>query len=199
MNAAQAILDDSTQAAWVGEYQSWSDFLADDIWPGNVLHVNAPSYGCVADVVVREVAIEAMDPANERSWYELKFANEAAAPIAITTRPVTPLQAEKLVLLDPVRFALADLPQAQVTSITSTSVTMDTGVDPVAGGGFEIRTTDSGWDPQIGRNLVGRFNTRVITVPRLARVVGYWVRQYDNFNPCRYSRCATLLHVDYPL
>lgn len=195
-SAAQAILDDATQAAWTGEYAGCSDLVA-DVWPGDVLHVNAPSRGCVADAVVREVAIEAVDPANERSWYAIKFANEAAEPVAIKTRPVTTAQIEKLVMRDPAVFALDGLPQAQVTDVTSTSVALDTGCDPIAGGGFEIRRSDSGWDVRIDRNLVGRFQTRVITVPRLSRVASYWIRQYDAAGS--YSRVATLLHVDYPL
>jgi len=196
-NAAQAILDDSTQTAWCGEYQGWSDFLPDDIWPGDVLHVNAPSRGCVADVIVREVQVESVDPANDRSRYAITFANEAADPVAIKSKAVTQTQVEKSALRDPTIYALAGLQQAEVTNITSTSVTMDMGCDPMSGGGFEIRWSDSGWGPQIDRNLAGRYNTRVIAMPRLTRVMSYWIRQYDATN--RYSRSATLLHVDCPL
>jgi hypothetical protein len=191
-NAAKAMLDDATQEAWKGEYAGWSDFVP-EVWPGDVMHVKAPSRGCVADAVVREVAIEAMDPANERNWIVMKFANEAAEPLAIATKPST----DKMTIPDAEKFALASLPQAQVMDVTSTSVTLDMGCNAIGGGGFEIRRSDSGWDPQVDRNLVGRFNTRVITVPRLSRVVSYWVRQYDAAG-C-YSRVATLLHVDYPL
>jgi hypothetical protein len=60
-----------------------------------------------------------------------------------------------------------------------------------------VRYDDSGWNASIDRNLVGRYNTRVITVTRLAKVVSLFVRQYDATN--RYSRSATLLHVDMPL
>jgi hypothetical protein len=196
-NAARALLDDTTQIAWIGTYVAWRDFLPDDIWPGDVLHVNAPSRGCVADVVVREVQVESLDPANERSWYAISFANEAASPIAIASKAVTPLLAEKTVVLDPAVFALDGLQQAAVTNVTSTQVTMGMGADPIAGGGFEVRYDDSGWNPSIDRNLIGRFNTRVITVTRLAKVVSFFVRQYDSSN--RYSRWASLLHVDMPL
>jgi hypothetical protein len=197
VNAAQALLDDTTQTAWAGEYEAWCDFLPDDIWPGDVLHVSAPSRGCAADVVVRAVQLESLDPANERSWYAISFANEAASPVAIASKPVAPLLAEKTVVLDPAIFALAGLQQAEVTNVTSTQVTMDMGAEPLAGGGFEVRTSDSGWNASIDRNLVGRFNTRVITVTRLAKVVSYFVRPYDATN--RYSRWAALLHVDQPL
>jgi hypothetical protein len=195
-NAAPAMLDDMTQVAWAGEYRQWSDFLPDDTWPGDVLTLNVPSRGCAADMIVREVQVEAADVANERSRYALKFANESAAPVAIKTRPVTLGQAQKITPRDPAVFALAGLPQAQVTNITSTQVTLDAGCDAIAGGGFEVRWDDSGWGPLGGRNLAGQFAARVITLPRLSRVVSYWIRQYDSAN--RYSRWATLLHVDYP-
>jgi hypothetical protein len=197
-NAALAILDDSVQQAWSGQYATWSDFLgAADLWPGDAVKVDVPSRACSADMIVREVEIDAVDPANDRSWYSIKFANEACESIAIHTTAATPAEILSATQLDPQVFILPGLPQAQVTDITSTSVTIDMGCDPVAGGGFEIRRSDSGWDPLVDRNLVGRFNTRVITVTRLSRVMSYWVRQYDGEN--RYSRSATLLHVDYPL
>jgi hypothetical protein len=197
-SAAQAILDDAAQQPWSGEYATWSDFLGtNDVWPGDAVDIDVPSRGCAAEMVVRAVEIEAIDPANDRSYYTVKFANEASEPVAIKIAGVAPAQLTNAKALDPEIFTLPGMPQAQVTEITSTSVTIDTGCDPPAGGGFEIRRSDSGWDPQVDRNLVGRFNTRVITVTRLSRVMSYWIRQYDAAN--RYSRVATLLHVDYPL
>jgi hypothetical protein len=127
------------------------------------------------------------------------FATEAAAPIALTAAPATANAVAAATARDPERFVLANLPQAQVTEVTSTSVTIDAGADPIAGGGFEVRRTDSGWDPLVDRNLVGRFQTRVITVTRLSRVQTWCIRQYDASSPVKYSRCATQLHVDYPL
>lgn len=196
-NAAQAMLDDTMQTAWTGEYEAWSDYLPGDIWPGDVLHMNMPSRGCVADVVVREVELQSLDPANDRSWYAIKFANDAAEPVTIKTRAVTPLEAEKLVLPEATVFTLPGLQQAEVTTITSTQVTVDAGCDPIAGGGFEVRWNDAGWGPQTDTNLAGRYNTRVMTPPRLARSASYWVRQYDGAG--HYSTFATLLHVDWPL
>jgi len=196
-NAAQGLLDDTTQAAWSGEYQALSDFLPGDVWPGDVLHMNVPSRGCVTDVIVREVQVESVDPANERSQYAVRFANEAAELVAIKTRPVTAAEAKDLVLPDATVFTLAGLSQAEVTAITSTQVTLDAGCDAIAGGGFEVRWNDAGWGPQTDSSLAGRYTTRVMTVPRLARSASYWTRQYDGAG--HYSTVATLLHVDWPL
>ena len=174
----QVVLD-STQAAWSGEYQAWSDFLPADIWPGDVLQLNMPSRGCAAGVVAREVRVESVDPANERSQYAIRFANDAAEPVAIEARPVTQAEAEPLTLPNASVFTLAALPQAEVTTITDTQVTIDAGCDPIAEGGFEVRWNHAGWGPQTDTNLAGRYNTRVMTVPRLGRSASYWVRQYD--------------------
>src|SRR4051812_5333265 len=46
-NAALAILDDATQRAWAGTYETISDFMPSgaglDPWPGDVWTINAPS------------------------------------------------------------------------------------------------------------------------------------------------------------
>ena len=194
--AAKAILDDAAKPVWEGEYETWSDFVP-EVGPGDRVDLSLPSRDCEGPAIVREVELRVEDLENDRSWVTIKFANEAAQPIAIETAPVSPALVANLLARDPEKFTLENLPQAQVTAITSTSVTLDVGVEAITGGGFEIRRSDSGWDPQVDRNLVGRFQTRVITVPRLSRVQTYCVRQYDGEG--RYSSCATQLHVDYPL
>jgi hypothetical protein len=93
---------------------------------------------------------------------------------------------------------LAAVTQAEVTGITSTMVTIDAGVAPPAGGGFEVRRGDAGWGPDNDRNLLGRFSARVFSLARLSRVQDYFLRQYDASAPPRYSRHSMLLHVDYP-
>jgi hypothetical protein len=197
-NAGVAILQDRSQQAWAGEYQTWSDFLPNDVWPGDAACIKTPSRGCEeAKAIVREVELQAVDPANERSWYTIKFANEAANPIAIQTTPATAGELASALAQDRSRMILPGLPQAEITNVASTAVTIDAGVEPMAGGGFEVRRTDSGWDPLVDRNLIGRFQTRSVTVPRLSRVQTYCIRQYDDAG--NYSSCSTQLHVDYPL
>ena len=83
--------------------------------------------------------------------------------------------------------------------VTSTTVNIDSGINPLAGGGIEVRRTDSGWGQDNDRNLVGRFSTRTFSVPRLARVQDYFLRQYDGSSPAKYSRYSAALHLDYPL
>jgi hypothetical protein len=198
--AALALLDDSTVQARTGEYRVWSGFLpggADDIWPGDALHVVARSQDFRA--VVREVDIEMADPAGNHSRYTVRFANDASAPLGLELAAARsgPLGSVTSTTATVGSTYTADLPDAEITAITSTTLTVDAGCVPPAGGGIEVRRSDSGWGTEQDRNLAGRYTTRAFTLTRLSRVQTYYLRQYDSAG--RYSRYSTLLHVDYPL
>jgi len=94
---------------------------------------------------------------------------------------------------------LADLTAAQITQATSTTMSIDAGTAPPAGGGIEVRWSDSGWGPGNARNLIGRFTTQTFTIPRLSQIQNCYLQQYDNSTPPKYSRHTAALHVDYPL
>jgi len=78
-------------------------------------------------------------------------------------------------------------------------MSIDAGTAPPAGGGIEVRWSDSGWGPGNARNLIGRFTTQTFTVPRLSQIQDCYLQQYDASTPPKYSRCTAALHVDYPL
>jgi hypothetical protein len=96
-------------------------------------------------------------------------------------------------------YYLANLVDAQITQVTSTTASVDVGMTPPSGWGIEVRAHDYGWGTANDRNLLGRFNTQTFSLPRLARTQNYFLRLYDNSSPPRYSRYAAALHVDYPL
>jgi hypothetical protein len=202
-NAALALLDDLTQPAWAGEYVAWSDALPapGDVFPGDALAVSVPSRGAGFSAIVREVQIGLAASLGGRERYRIRFANEAAAPLAFAFEPAhlrEPLDLTATTATAGTEF-LADLPNAEVTSLTSTTVTIDAGAAPPAGGGIEVRRGDFGWGEENDRNLVGRFTAQSFTVTRIARVVDFYLRQYDASSPRKYSRYSTALHVDYPL
>jgi hypothetical protein len=205
-NAALAMLDDGVGVAWLGTYQTWSDFLpggASDIFPGDALVVNVPSRNAVFSAIVRTVSIDVVDPADDRGMYDIEFANDAAAQLAMqeTTGATTvPLQDMPVALSTGQvgAYYLANLTDAQITQVTSTTVQVDVGVAP-GSGGIEVRAHDFGWGVSNDRNLLGRFTTQTFTLPRLARTQNYFLRLYDGSFPPRYSRYSAALHVDYPL
>jgi hypothetical protein len=206
-NAALAILDDAVGAAWLGTYQTWGDFLpggAVDIFPGDAIAVNALSRNAAFSAIVRKVSIEIADPANDRGLYSIEFANDAAVPLALqdqTSAATVPLQDVPVRLLTTQvgAYYLASLTNAQITQVSSTTAQVDAGEAPPSGFGIEVRTHDYGWGVANDRNLLGRFNTQMFSLPRLARTQNYFLRLYDNSSPPRYSRYAAALHIDYPL
>jgi hypothetical protein len=204
-NAALALLDDSTQPAWKGTYETWSDFLpgnADDICPGDALNVNCPSRGASFQAIVREVDIKTSDLQGEHSVYKITFADDAAEPAAFQfeASQLKSIPAVSELINTQVGLTyLSALSAAEITAVSSTTVSIDAGAPPPSGGGIEVRWSDSGWGPYNDRNLVARFTTQTFTVPRLSQIQDCYLRQYDNSNPPKYSRCTTALHLDYPL
>jgi len=62
----------------------------------------------------------------------------------------------------------------------------------------EVRWSDAGWGPYNDQNLAGRFTTQTFTLPRLAKVQDYFLRQFDASTPPKYSRFSAALHIDHP-
>ena len=202
--AALALLDDAGQG-WSGEYQAWGRLLpggATDIFPGNGLAVNVPSRMASFRAIVREVDIEIVDIAGENSRYTLRFVD--AGDPSLDFAFVTALMKQRQVLT-PIdvtevgNYYLADLAESEVTNVTSTTVTIDAGFTPPAGGGIEVRYSDEGWGVGYNGNLVGRFTSGSFALTRYARAQDYFLRSYDSSVPPKYSRYSAALHVDYPL
>ena len=202
-NAALALLDDTVQAAWAGEYKIVSDCLpANDVLPGDAVQVAAPSRQANFAAIVREVEVQVMSLAYDRSQYVIQFANDAAELLGCKFAKATlpdPLPVPFTTSGPSSSLYLADLTAVQVTDVIATQITVDTGTAPPAGGGFEVRQSDGGWGPTSDGNLVGRYTSQTIVLPRLSRVQDYLLRQYDGSSPAKYSRRSALVHVDYPL
>jgi len=194
--AALALLEDTTGPHWSGEYTAQNDQFAQDVFPGDAVRVQAPKRKAEFDAVVREVEITVVDLRDGRTRYHLRFANDAAEPLAFMFDERG--ETGYFEVASAAEF-IADLPNAEVTAITSISVGIDAGAEPVAAGGIEVRRSDYGWGQTTDRNLVGRFATRSFNVARLSRVQTYYLRQFDSAVPPRYSQHSTVLHIDYPL
>jgi len=202
--AALALLDDAGQG-WSGEYQAWSRFLpggAADVFPGDGLAVSVPSRLATFSAIVREVDVEIADIAGENSRYTLRFVDAGDPSLDFAFVTALTKQTQVLTPMDVTEVGssyLADLTDAEVTNVTSTTVTIDVGFTPVAGGGIEVRYSDEGWGVGYNGNLVGRFTNESFTLTRYARAQTYFLRSYDGSGPPKYSRYSTALHVDYPL
>jgi len=201
-NAALALLDDTVQTAWKGEYRIGSDRLpANDVLPGDAVQVAAASRHANFGALVREVDVQVTSLAYDWAEYAIRFANDAAELLS--------LGFSKATLPDPLPNAyttsgpsssmyLPALTAVQVTDVIATEITIDAGTAPPAGGGIEVRRSDGGWGPTSDGNLVGHYTSSTIVLPRLSRVQDYLLRQYDGSSPAKYSRSSALVHVDYP-
>lgn len=204
-NAALALFDDSTNPSWTGQYECWSDFLpggASDIFPGDGLSLNVPSRGASLQAAVREVQFSVNDFEGEHCRYKIIFANDSAEPLAFEFDDTKLASLPWISALTNVQIGatyIADLTNAAITQVNSTTLNVDAGTAPPSGGGIEVRWSDSGWGPGNDRNLVGRFSSQTFTVPRLAQVQDCYLRQYDASALPKYSRYTTALHVDYPM
>jgi hypothetical protein len=202
--AALALLDDAGQG-WSGEYSAWSQFLPDaaaDIFPGDGVAVNVPSRMASFTAIVREVDVELVDIAGENSRYTLSFVDAGDPSLDFAFVAALTKQTEVLTPIDVTEvgnYYLADLTDAEVTNVGSTTVTIDAGWSPPAGGGIEVRYTDEGWGDGYNGNLIGRFTSSSFTLSRYARAQDYFLRSYDNNTPPKYSRYSAAMHVDYPL
>jgi hypothetical protein len=202
--AALALLDDAGQG-WSGEYQAWSNSLpggAEDIFPGDGFAVNIPTRGALFLAIIREADLVVLDLGGETVRYAMKFvdAGDPLLGFGFGTAAVT--NAATLTPIDVTQVGtsyLADLTSAEVTNITSTTITIDAGITLAPSSGIEVRYSDTAWGMGNNRNLVGRFTSRTFTLPRYARGQGYFLRSYDNSAPAKYSRYSTALFVDYPL
>jgi hypothetical protein len=203
-NAALALLSDGATSGWTGKYETWSDFLpggAQDIFPGDALAVNVPSRSAIFQAIVREVEIAFQDLYGEHNFYKIKFADDAAKPLSLEMEiamVATPLAINPITNAQVGSTVLDDLTSAQITTVASTTASIDAGISPPIGGGIEVRWSDAGWGQFNDENLAERFTTQAFTLPRLTKVEDYFLRQFDASVPPKYSRHSTALHVDYP-
>jgi hypothetical protein len=207
---ALAMLADSASANWTGKYQTWSDFLpggATDIFPGDAINLNVPSRAAVFQAIVSGVQIICDDLCGDHSLYEIQFAAASAARFSFefdSAALTNFLTTAALNFVTPITTAqvgntvLPDLTAAVVTLVSSTTASLDAGTPPPSGGGFEVRWSDAGWGLANDQNLAGRFTAQTFTLPRLAKVQNYFLRQFDASVPPKYSRYSTALHIDYP-
>ena len=198
-NAALAMEQASAgvSALWCGAYTGNNLSFAADVWPGDALLLNAPSTNLNAQVVVRAVKLSYAASIPDLVQYTIQFANDWAEDLAIQTSKTVPADAWL-----PAPIAPAYLPSLAgltVTALNGSAVTINTGVNPPTGGGFEIRRRDfcfmAGEDP----GLVARASLPNVTFSRETANDRFYIRMYDGSTPPNYSEFSTALFINLPL
>ena len=196
-SAALAMLSfaGSRAAAIAGTYEAVNSA---DVWPGDLLALTRN--GVTTSVMVRKVDVEDGMTCPETLTYRIAFANDWAEGLGL--RLSENIAADALLpetALSGPGATLANLQQLQVTSITGSTLQIDAGLTPPAGGGFEVRRRDWDFGPAVGQDLVLRSPVRSFAIPREAQVEQYYVRMFDASTPPVYSRFSSAVFTQYPV
>ena len=184
-------------ALWSGTYKGTRASFAADVWPGDALLLDAPSADLDAQVVVRTVKVIYSSSCPDLVAYEIAFANDWADDLAIRTSSTVPANAWLPALIAPT--VLEDLNALTVTALSGSSVTINTGVTPPTGGGFEIRLRDYAFMPGEDPTLVLRSSASTLTFSRVSAADRFYIRMYDGSTPPNYSEFSTALFINLPL
>ncbi len=198
-NAAQVMSQAaaSVSAAWNGTYAGPHTSFSSDVWPGDALQLTAPSASLNAQVVVRAVKVTYRASSPDLVQYAIRFANDWADDLAIKTSETVPTDVRLPVAASPTYAA--NLSSLTVTSISGSTVTVDTGVVAPSGGGFEIRRRDGGFQPGEDTDLVMRASTQTMTFTRETASERFYVRAFDGATPPNYSEFSAALIFNLPL
>ena len=97
------------------------------------------------------------------------------------------------------RRFVANLLKLTVTALNGSTVTVNTGVTPPSGGGFEIRLRDFAFMPGEDPTLVMRGSQPNLTFSRASASDRFYIRMYDGSTPPNYSEFSTALFINLPL
>jgi len=184
-------------ALWSGTYKGNELSFGTDVWPGDALSLNAPSADLDAQVVVRSVKVSYRSSYPDLVEYVISFANDWADDLAIKTSAAVPTDAWLPAPVAPTY--LANLTGLTVTALNGSTVTINAGVTPPSGGGFEIRTRDNEFMPGEDPSLVMRSTQPNMTFSRMTANDRFYIRIYDGSTPPNYSEFSTALFINLPL
>ena len=187
----------SVSALWAGAYKGNRMTFATDVWPGDALLLNAPSISLNTQVVVRNVKVSYRASYPDLVEYAIQFANDWACDLAIKTSATVPADTRLPLPVSPT--VLANLSALTVTALTGSTVTINAGVTPPTGGGFEIRRRDFTFMPGEDTGLVMRATVPTMTFSRETANDRFYIRMYDGATPPNYSEFSTALFINLPL
>jgi hypothetical protein len=198
-NAALAIEEAAAgvSALWSGTYSGNRMSFATDVWPGDALLLNAPSTNLNAEVVVRTVRVSYRASYPDLVEYAIAFANDWASDLAIKTSATVPADAWLPAAIAPTYSS--NLTSLAVTGLNGSTVSINAGITPPAGGGFEIRRRDFAFMPGEDPGLVVRATLPNMTFSRETANDRFYIRMYDGSTPPNYSEFSTALFINLPL
>jgi hypothetical protein len=141
--------DETVQAAWAGEYTIVSDCLpANDVLPGDAVQVAAPSRHANFTAIVRDVDVQVVALAYDRSEYAIRFANGCGGVAGhrvfegdAAGSAAGGVHHERTIVI----VVFAGLDGGTGGGLIATQITVVAGSAPPTGGGIEVRRSNGGW------------------------------------------------------
>ncbi len=211
-NAAVAILSFATNraAAMSGSYRAVNP-PGTDIWPGDLLVLTTS--GNTLNAMVRRVTVSQQGASPEELTYHIDFANDWAEGLGIKLSETIAEDALlPTVALDLVEslsgtslpvHVLGNLQQITVAGPSSEALSVDAGLAPPTGGGFEVRRRDGGFGTgtagDASCDLVLRSPVRGFSIPVSAVPESFFIRMYDGSSPPLYSRYSAAIVNQKPV
>lgn len=180
-----------------GTYNGTNFDFSSDVQPGDALLLNVPSADLDSQVIVREVEVGYSVCVPDVVMYRVYFANDWAADLTIMRDDTVP---DDVWLPVPIAPALlANVSGLSVTALNGNTVSINTGLTPPDGGGFEIRRRDFAFMAGDDSGLVTRSSLPNITFSRESPRDRFFVRMYDGATTPNYSEFSTALFINLPL
>ncbi len=180
-----------------GTYKGTNFDFTSDVWPGDALLLNAPSANLDAQVIVRSVKVSYRSSLPDVVEYGITFANEWVEDLAIKRSTSVPKDAWLPAPIAPTY--LPNLSGLTVTTLDGSTVGINTGSTPPAGGGFEVRRRDFAFMVGTDPGLVTRSSQPNIVFSRESTNDRFYVRMYDGAMPPNYSEFSAALFINLPL
>jgi hypothetical protein len=184
-------------ALWSGIYKGTRESFATDVWPGDALALNAPSMSLDTQVIIRSVKITYTASCPDLIEYAIQFANDWADDLTIQTSKTVPADVWLPAPVSPT--LLQNLNNLAVTGLNGSTVSIDTGITPPQGGGFEIRRRDFAFMPGEDPDLVTRGTQPNMTFARESAHDRFYIRMFDAATPPNYSEFSAALFINLPL
>ncbi len=201
-NASLALLNVSCSrwAAVTGRYDvvgaEGDPLPGGDVWPGDLLALNAPENGLQGNVVVRDVKLEIASGGPRLMSYAIGFANDWASELSLA---VSSTVAADVWIPSTPNAAVLDSLSGLTVSVSGGAIAVDAGVAPPAGGGFEVRRRDWAFAAGDDSDLVLRSPVQHFSIPRWNATEQYYVRMYDASTPPVYSRVSSAVFLNIPM
>jgi hypothetical protein len=93
---------------------------------------------------------------------------------------------------------LANLNALQMTSVTTTAISVNANANPPVNGGFEVRSRDYIFGASSDEGLVLRSPVANFTITRSADEEQFYIRMYDGSNPPVYSQLSSAIFTNVP-